>query len=368
MKQQKAHGKQKALVSPYGANQATGYAGGHDFNVSLKGRGYICRQAVERGVDKLSQHTDPKAEIRRFGYYIPQPNGTIDAVVNAEVLSPDVLSEMHKVVRVVFDLQPIIFAFNVVERNYRELIDSIQEYRSQLIKITPNMAIPSSYVMEGLILASQKINNLLSSASAFLSQTETNLNRLHGKNSSKLTTWNEKRKSIHTASFSYRFLYELRNFAQHRSIPLSRFNIAGKRVADVAMVFKVDVLILRDELLDNGYDWKKLRHEIKQHPPEIDLLPLAKEYLHGLRQIGLEAVKYQTEQLALCGQYFDAWKSMMHLPAGAIPVVYIGESASPNEVPPSRFDLIPMEQYQYLLSKYEQLVKACGNGTSNEKN
>lgn len=308
----------------------------------------------------MGQRIDPKAEIRRFGYYIPQPNGTFDAVVNAEVLSPNTLSEMHKVVRVVFDLQPIIFALNVVERNYSELIDLIQKYRSQLNKITTNMAIPGSFVMDGLILSSQKINNLLSSASAFLAQTETNLGRLHGKVSSELIKWNEKRKSIHANSFSYRFLYELRNFAQHRSIPLSRFNIAGKRVADIEMIFKIDVLIVRDELLANGYDWKKLRVEIKQQPPEIDLLPLAKEYLHGLRQICLEAVKIQSDQLALCGQYFDAWRSMMHMPVGAIPVVYIGESASPNEVPPSKLELIPMEQYQYLFRKYEQLVKACG--------
>jgi hypothetical protein len=103
--------------------------------------------------------------------------------VNADVLDQDVLSEMHRVVSVVFDLQPIMFAFDVVERNYRELIDSVQAYRTQLNKITSNMAVSGAFVMEGLILASQRINNLLSSASAFLAQTDTNLRRLHGKES-----------------------------------------------------------------------------------------------------------------------------------------------------------------------------------------
>ncbi len=299
-------------------------------------------------------------EIQRFGYYIPHANGTFDAVVNAEVLSPNILSEMHKVVKVVFDLQPIIFAFNVVENNYRELIESVQGYRSQLNTITSNMSIPSTFVMNGLILASQRINNLLSSASAFLAYAEANLRNLHGKDSLELAAWHKKRQEIHATSFSYRFLYALRNYAQHRSIPLSRFNISGKRVADIEMVFKVTLLILRDEILNNGYDWKKLRAEIEQQPAEIDLLPIAEKYLNGLRQICLEAMNFHGARLALCGQYFDAWKSAMQMPDGAVPVVYIGESQA-TDLPPSKCYFIPMEQYLFIRHKYEQLVLASGN-------
>jgi hypothetical protein len=88
--------------------------------------------------------------------------------------------------------------------------------------------------------------------------------------------------------------------------------------------------------------------------------PLAEEYLHGLRQICLAAVKFQSMRLTVCGKYFDAWRSTMNMPVGAIPMVCIGESASPKETPPSRYELIPMEQYQYLLREYDQLIKACG--------
>jgi hypothetical protein len=299
-------------------------------------------------------------EIQRFGYYTPHANGTFDAVVNAEVLSPNDLLEMHNVVKVVFDLQPIIFAFNVVENNYRELIESVQGYRSQLNTITSNMSIPSTFVMNGLILASQRINNLLSSASAFLAYAETNLRNLHGKDSLELADWHKKRQEIHATSFSYRFLYALRNYAQHRSIPLSRFNISGKRVADIEMAFKVTLLILRDEILNNGYDWKKLRAEIEQQPAEIDLLPIALKYLNGLRQICLQAMSFHGKQLALCGQYFDAWKIAMQMPDGAVPVVYIGESQA-TDLPPSKCYFIPMEQYQFIRHKYEQLVQASGN-------
>ena len=312
----------------------------------------------------MNQKKAAAAEIRRFGYYTPQSNGTIDSVVNATALDSHALAELHKIVSVVFNLQPIIFDFKMLERNYQELIDSIEEYRSQLIKIAQSLVVPISIVTDGLISASQKVNNLLSSASSFLSHTETNLRRIHGKDSSAYTTWDEKRKNIHAASFSYRFLYELRNFAQHRSIPISRINIAGKRVADVGPIdFKVDLLILRDELLNDGYNWKKLQPEIKQQPMEFNLLPLADEYLHGLRQICLDALKLQSNQLTLCGKYFDAWTSTMNMPVGAIPVIYTGVSKSPEDVPPSRFDVLPMEQYQYILREYSQLVKACGDDT-----
>jgi hypothetical protein len=161
----------------------------------------------------MNQNTAATTDIRRFGYYIPQPDGTVDSVVCAEVAGADVLAELHEIVSVVFDLQPIIFAFNVIERNHRELVDSIKDYRSQLGHLAPSMLVPISTVMDGLISVSQKVNNFLSSASAFLAQTATELRRVHGKDSPALTTWNKKLSNLHSTYFSYRFLYELRNFA-----------------------------------------------------------------------------------------------------------------------------------------------------------
>lgn len=298
-------------------------------------------------------------DIRRFGYYTPNPDGTIDFVVHDIVASRKNLIEFQEVISVIFNLQPIIFAFNVVERNYQELTDSIQEHCSQLNNSLTTSAKPISFIMDGKILTVQKISNFLSSTSAFLDQTKMQLRRVHGKDSPELNSWDKKRKNLHAASFSYRFLYELRHFSQHRSLPFSSFNIAGRRSSENApMIFRAKALILRDGLLEDGWNWKKIQIEIQHQPSEFDLLPLITEYLHSLRQLCLEAVELQSVRLAECAHYFVVMRRVLKIPIDAVPVIFIGESIS-KEIPPSRQELIPMEQLGYLLREYDKLLNAC---------
>ena len=62
------------------------------------------------------------------------------------------------------------------------------------------------------------------------------------------------------------------------------------------------------------------------------------------------------ERLALCNHYFEVLSRTLKIPAGAVPVMFLGES-TPKGVPPSRFEVIPMEQFGYLLRKFEQYVR-----------
>lgn len=309
----------------------------------------------------MNRDTAATTDIRKVGYFIPQRDGTIDFAYG-KAASVDVLAELYEIISVISNLQPIIFAFNVVERNYHELLKFIENYRSQLENLAPsNAVIPFSFAitMDGIVTASQTVTNFLSSTSAFLDQTEKRLLRVHGKDSPELTSWHETRCHLHATCFSYRFLYQLRNFAQHRSVPFLSFDIAGERTSEnVSMVFKIEILISRDELFNDGFDWsKKLRVEIQQQPPMFDLVPLTTEYLHCLRQLCLEAVKFQNARLAECVHYFDAVCRILKIPEGAVPVIFIGEST--KETPPSRYEIIPMEQFKYLIREYGQILREC---------
>jgi len=266
-------------------------------------------------------------DVRRLGYYIPKLGGSVDFVVH-QAASADVLTECHEMCSVISDLQPIIFAFDIVERNFRELVDSIEDHRSQLNNlVTANTGL-ISVDMSGFVLVAQRVSNFLSSAGAFLTQTKIQLESVHGKKSPELAMWNTKRNDMHAACFSYRFLYELRNFSQHRSLPLSSLNIAGERASENApMLFKTRALILRDGLFGVGYDWNKsVEAEVRKQPPEFELQPLIAEYLHILRQLCLEAVQFQSVRLAMCARYFDAVRRTLKIPMGAVPVIFIGKS------------------------------------------
>ena len=308
----------------------------------------------------MKQGMSATTDIRRFGYYIPKHDGVVDFVVHNPAASVDVLTEFHKTCSVISDLQPIIFAFDVVERNYRELVDSIEEHRSQLRNSVMASAKPISVVMDGFVIATQKISNFLSSTSAFLAQTETQLRRVHGTDSAELNMWNEKRNDLYDNNFSYSFLYELRNFAQHCSLPFSSLNIAGECASENApALFKINAMILRDGLFGVGFNWKNsVEEEIRKQPAEFELLYHIPEYFHILRQLCLEAVQLHSVRLAECASYLDAVRRTQKIPAGAVPVIFIGESPSKG-IPPSRLEVIPVGQLEYLLREYDKLLNAC---------
>ena len=298
--------------------------------------------------------------IQRFGYYIPKPDGTMDFFVHDQVATADILTEFHGICSVIFNLQPILFSFDTVERNYSELVDSIKNHQLHMGNSVIVSAEPISTVIDGFALTSQKISNFLSATSAFLAQTETQLRRAHGVGSPTLEMWNEKRKYLYDNNFSYRFLYELRNFAQHCSLPFSRFDVAGERAFENAsMLFNVNAMILRDGLFGVGFQWKKpVEAEIRKQPAEFELLRLIPEYFHILRQLCLEAIQLHRERLADCARYFDAVRRILKIPVGAVCVIFIGESAS-RDFPPSRFKSIPIEQFDYLIREYDKLHNAC---------
>lgn len=305
----------------------------------------------------MSTNSSNPTEIRRFGFYIPKQNETWDVSVHNQAMSADVLNEFHETCSVIFNLQPIIIAFDVVERNYQELVDSIEVHRSHLSNSVMASMRPISSAIDGLVLVNQKISNFLSSTSAFLGQTETQLRRLYGAGSSELNLWNEKRHNLYQTSYSYRFLYELRNFTQHCSLPFSSLNIAGVRTSDNApMLFKINAMILRDGLFVGGFNWKKsVEAEIRKQPAEFELLFFIPEYVHILRQLCADAVQLHSAQLIDCAHYLDAVRRTLKVPVEAVPVIFIGVSAS-KDTPPSRFESIPIEQFEYLLQVYDKLL------------
>lgn len=310
-------------------------------------------------IAKVNHEVATTAGARRFGYYMLMPDGTIDITVIDQLVNADVLAEFHENSSVVFNLQPIIFALDVVERNYRELVDATELHQSQLSSSMVASSRPISVVMDGFVLIVQKISNFLSSTTAFLDQTRTQLSRVHGEDSPELNAWNIKRNNLHASSFSYRFLYQLRNFAQHSSLPFSNLFIGGKRVTDNStMLFKINAMISRDGLFGPGFTWeKKIEVEIRKQSAEIELLSFIPEYLRILRKLCMEAVQLHNVQLAVCTDYFEAVRRTLKIPMGAVPVIFVGELNSKG-TPPSQFEYIPLEQFEYLLREYNRLLDA----------
>jgi hypothetical protein len=90
--------------------------------------------------------------------------------------------------------------------------------------------------------------------------------------------------------FSYRFLYKLRNYAQHKGMPINVISFGQNRSNTTQRgedYFEVG--IMRDRLLGD-FDWRKLNDEIKGLPEFIDIVGHTAEFFESLRRIQLQVV------------------------------------------------------------------------------
>jgi hypothetical protein len=296
-------------------------------------------------------------QIRRFGYFIAQPNATMDFVIHSLVASPEILSEFHDLVRVVFRLQPVVISLRIVENNVRDILDAINGCREALDALaTPNV-VPAESALNGLIAAAQRVSNFLAAATGFLSLAESQLREEYGKGSAEFDAWNKRRRELHRGSFAYRFLYELRNFSQHRALPISSFNISGERDAQTStMRFKVGLEIIRDGLLVDGFSWsKQLKRDLEGQPEKFDLLPLIDEFLVIVQALCLDIFHIESARLAECLRYIDVVRKKIQAPPNAALAIFVGHSPAPG-IPPARNEVIPEEQVKWLLKEFDDLL------------
>jgi len=90
-------------------------------------------------------------ETRRFGYYIPKPDGTMDISVHSVVADTETLKELNEIVRVVFDLQPIVFAFEAVNENFNEVDHTIENSVLHINNQTSTVLAPVPIVMDAMM-------------------------------------------------------------------------------------------------------------------------------------------------------------------------------------------------------------------------
>lgn len=294
--------------------------------------------------------------LRRLGYYIARPGDTFDFKVLSKPASEEVLAEMKAITDVVFLLRPIVVALESVQKNRSDLKEFVAQQPQALAAAQSGRAADMVTMLDAMVGASRLVGNFLSSTTALLSLTEASLMRTWGQDSVEFTTWNHQRRAQHAVSFAYRLLYELRNFAQHRGLPISSINVAGRRSTDTApMVYATQLRLRRDALMVDGFDWAKLKPELERQPEEFDLLPLVDEYAGILEALVLDVFMTEGVRLVHCVRYMQAIKRILQLPDGAQPAMFLGEAQQAG-TPPPRMEIIPMNQLYWLMRRWDSLT------------
>lgn len=128
--------------------------------------------------------------------------------------------------------------------------------------------------------------NLLSSIRSYLDYVELNVKRRYGASSANAVGFLGNCSLEYDRRFSYRFLYRLRNFAQHCGLPLTIVNFNSAEEAKSGNVqHSLEVGIARDDLLSRGFDWGAVKPDILAQPEIIIVNPHVEEVMACLTHI-----------------------------------------------------------------------------------
>lgn len=283
---------------------------------------------------------------KRFGYMVPKTDGTYDVVVVDRVADETVLEEFERVTAVFLDLQPVAIALAVAESAFHRLTH-LGDQESARLRELGSTHVPISVLMEFMVEATRILNAFLASASALLGQATKYVSRVHGEQPKPGGRWHTLRRDCHARSLGYRIMYELRNFSQHHSLPLSRIRIDGEVDADDEFMFTTGAHVLRDELLASDYDWKARRADLEALDASFDVVPLAEEYLDCLRELTTAIASYRRAELLECRRYLKMLRRVLKVPKSARLYLFHEDRAEGGV--PTGGTIVPDEQFAWVL-------------------
>ena len=103
-------------------------------------------------------------------------------------------------------------------------------------------------------------------------------------------------------SFSYRFLYRFRNYAQHCGLPLTKISFDARSVENGSerVDRSLNIGVDRNDLLEAGFNWGVLRSEIASQPEVIEISIHVGQMMDRLRDIH---TKYITDEFIMLGPH-----------------------------------------------------------------
>ena len=188
--------------------------------------------------------------------------------------------------------------FRMVELNYQDIQNLIDKTLKQIAEKKADQSIFDYLFLD----INRLILNFLSSIRTYLDHTETRLKKQYGKDSSEFKIFKEKTSYAYDNNFSYRFLYKLRNFAQHCGLPASAFNITS---SDEGNFLKLS--LVRNDLIKNYDGWGKLKTELANQDEQFDILELLLVKIDLLKVINTDINRLTYEY------YKEAGFELLHL-------------------------------------------------------
>lgn len=192
--------------------------------------------------------------------------------------------------------------FVMVLYNYQAYYDTLYEVLQAFITRRESEFVPRRAYLD----INRQLLNWLLSVRTYLDHMELSIKRRHGKDSAIWRSFRAACVAAYDSSFSYRFIYRLRNYAQHMGLPAHtvQFNMTPSPTDPSQPEHKVFVACRRDGLLEEFDGWgSSLREELAHQPIEIELRPHVDAMMTLMEQINMTYLREASALLRPQAQY-----------------------------------------------------------------
>lgn len=179
-------------------------------------------------------------------------------------------------------------------RRWRQLIDMVRENRREFddaVKSADETVTASTKLGDSRDSIDFDLNrrllNFLTAMRFFLDHTETRLKRRYGRDSAVVAAFKERTRESYDSVFGYRFLYRLRNVAQHCSIPIGHVQTEVHASPGGGPERQVTFAFDTPQLLEaGGSEWKQpVKSELEKGPTLLFVPPLINDASGALAKI-----------------------------------------------------------------------------------
>lgn len=154
--------------------------------------------------------------------------------------------------------------------------------------------------------------NFLSSGRTFLDHTETYLKRKYGSQSNEYLIFQSETNKIYDNSFEYRFMYKLRNYAQHCGLPINNITYSinndfqgDKYVRNINLNPTFDLIKLSNDFKKWG---STLKEDFKLKPNEISVTSVLKEYYRNIEVLSNKVLIIEKKSLQESIEYLETFE------------------------------------------------------------
>jgi hypothetical protein len=172
--------------------------------------------------------------------------------------------------------------------------ENYYEYETELLAIASRMMIFSDDDQLSMSrernLIGRRIVNLLTAGRMYIDQSVQHVERMYGANSSTLSSIVKEFNFQYDKSLGYRAMEALRNYVQHRGVPIQSIKFSYKAVnpeSESQLLYRAIPLIGVSELAEDRNFKRSVLDELEQiqHDGRVDARPLVREYVERISTI-----------------------------------------------------------------------------------